>query len=402
MTSITLVSLMGTCVAIGCIAPSEKTDAQSEAIANNPPPNDPPPPRCVPNCTGKACGAADGCGHTCTRGICPAGTVCGGGGTMNVCACAPSCAGKACGASDGCGGICTGGSCATGYSCGAGGAVGQCAPIPLGQSVECFVFDDGYASMAGPSDAIVFSSTGQACVPGGSTGICRKWLGRCRTTDSSHTPVTFQVAYAGAQSWSVTSDAIYSYHYSPGIFSSDQSSVCVPNGTNVGDCRDSFGNGSMAGMRPVHCRLFDDGYANMTALTNRMADIPNSQVWGQGLNGQTRKWFGRCQVGGCGDGVCLLGRRRDRQSHDALRGVRGRQRLRGDGDRARELAERGRVVRDGAGRHGGAERDAVGAHVPHRFEQRVQRHHAALVLGLQRCAMRGGPRLHGGWGVPVT
>jgi hypothetical protein len=183
---------------------------------------------------------------------------------------------------------------------------GQCAPIPSGQSVECFVFDDGYANMAGPSDAIFFSSTGQACIPNGSNGNCHRWFGRCRTTDSSHTPVTFETAaadiFTGALTWSTTSDAIYSTHVSQGWFSPDKSEMCTPS-----FCGDYFGNGSMAGLRPVHCHLFDDGYANITALTDRMTDIPNSQVWGAGLNGAERKWFGRCQVGGCGDGVCDSG-----------------------------------------------------------------------------------------------
>lgn len=299
-------------VSTGCtsspgLEADESIESQSQAL-----PKDPgggggdPVPKCIARCGGKACGASDGCGRTCSAGSCPTGTVCGGAGTPNVCACQPSCAGRACGAADGCGGTCTGGACATGTSCGIGGVPNQCAPIPLGQGVECFVFSDGYTWMAGPSNAIFFSPTGQACIPDGSTtGNCRKWFGRCQTTDSSHTPVTFQVAtepppFGGALSWSASSDAITSQHYQPDIFSHDKSRVC----TATGDCRDDFGNGMMAGGRPVRCRLFNDGGAYMTALTSRMVDTGVSQVWGAGLGGAERKWFGMCEVGGCGDGVC--------------------------------------------------------------------------------------------------
>ena len=30
----------------------------------------------------------------------------------------------------------------------------------------------------------------------------------------------------------------------------------------------------------------------------------SEHMWGAGLNQATRKWFGRCEVGGCGDGFC--------------------------------------------------------------------------------------------------
>lgn len=39
---------------------------------------------CIPNCTDQACGAADGCGATCTRGSCPTGTTCVAGQCSTV------------------------------------------------------------------------------------------------------------------------------------------------------------------------------------------------------------------------------------------------------------------------------------------------------------------------------
>jgi hypothetical protein len=50
-----------------------------------------------------------------------------------------------------------------------------------GRRVECFLFDDGYTHMTGPTRAIYFRSNGQVCLPDGTpTGTCRKWFGRCR------------------------------------------------------------------------------------------------------------------------------------------------------------------------------------------------------------------------------
>jgi hypothetical protein len=314
-----IVALSVACTAVaaastGCTSSTdtetdETIESQSQALPKAPGGGgEDPVPRCIPRCVGKACGASDGCGKTCTAGSCPAGTACGGGGTPNVCACKPNCAEQACGAADGCGGTCSAGACATGSSCGIGGTPNQCAPIPLGQGVECFVFNDGYAFMAGPSSAITFSPTGLACIPDGSTtGNCRKWFGRCQTTDSSHTPVTFQVGteplFTGGIVWSGSSDAVFSRHYKPDIFSSDRSQMCIPDGGN-GDCRDVFGNATMQGGRPVRCRLFNDGGSFTTGLTPRMVDTGVSTVWGSDVGGATRKWFGMCEVGGCGDGIC--------------------------------------------------------------------------------------------------
>jgi hypothetical protein len=301
-------------ITLGCVsAPGteseENIDRQAQALPMDPIDPGEPTPVCIANCTGQACGAADGCGKTCKAGSCPTGTVCGGGGTPNVCACKPNCTNQVCGAPDGCGGTCTAGSCAAGLGCGLGGDPNSCAPIPLGQGVECFVFNDGTTDIRGPSTAIYFSPEGKACIPDGTSGgTCRRWFGRCRTTDSSHTPVSFRVGTVPVLEdrviWSAPADAVASQHYRPDIFSAESSLVCIPDGTPHGICGRYFGNATMEGGRPVRCRLFDDGEVLMTGLTGRMADVPDSLVWAEGVAGAVRKWFGLCQAGGCGDGVC--------------------------------------------------------------------------------------------------
>lgn len=312
-------SLACSAIALGCASSSgseleEHVERQSQALRIfDPGGGEPDPiPECEPDCTNRACGASDGCGGSCTAGSCPTGTVCGGGGRPGVCACLPNCApGQACGAPDGCGGVCSG-YCGGGLACGAGGVPGVCAPIPMGQGVECFVFDDGYRAMAGPSGAVFFSGSGQACIPDGtSTGLCRRWFGRCQTTDPSHTPVSFRVGrvypFLVGVEWSAPSDAVLSHHYDPGIFSPNATEMCIPDGTVSGYCGDYFGDATLADGRSVRCRLFEDGGALMTNLTNRMTDVMDGRVWGEGLNGISRKWFGACEVGGCGDGTCTAG-----------------------------------------------------------------------------------------------
>jgi hypothetical protein len=68
-----------------------------------------------------------------------------------------------------------------------GTALGTCrrwfglAETQDGRRVECFLFNDGYTNMTGPTRAIYFRSNGQVCLPDGTpTGTCRKWFGRCR------------------------------------------------------------------------------------------------------------------------------------------------------------------------------------------------------------------------------
>jgi len=81
---------------------------------------------CVPNCLGKTCGDDDGCGGLCD-GDCPEDQVCSGGVCVcefaecagaccaeneacegGQCVCVPDCTEKPCGGADGCGGLCDG------------------------------------------------------------------------------------------------------------------------------------------------------------------------------------------------------------------------------------------------------------------------------------------------------
>jgi hypothetical protein len=51
-----------------------------------------------------------------------------------------------------------------------------------GKPVQCFLFNDGYADLIGPTDAIYARAPNQVCMPdGSSTGACRRWFGRCRS-----------------------------------------------------------------------------------------------------------------------------------------------------------------------------------------------------------------------------
>jgi hypothetical protein len=291
------VVVFGAALVVACGAPPdaptdhESFDARRAALCNDCEPPDPPDPPCTPSCAGKPCGASDGCYDNCHAGACPVGTTCGGGGVADQCGCTPQCAGRACGAPDGCGGVCDDGVCPTGLFCSAGGVTGQCAPIRNGQAVECFVFNDSYANIAGPSDAIFFNGSGQACIPNGAGGTCRRWFGLCRTTDLSHTPVNWRIR---GFAFEPVSDAFDSA-FSPGP---DQ--ACVPGGSN-GRCSLSFGGASLADGRPVNCRLFDDDYTKITEPTRTFRNKGGDQVCS---NAGCRKWFGRCAVASCGDGTC--------------------------------------------------------------------------------------------------
>ncbi|MDI3282207.1 hypothetical protein [Polyangium sp. 15x6] len=300
--------VVGGLVAAACGAAPEDAPLEDENVDSysaaatcetcEPPPEDP-PPTCTISCAGKPCGAANGCGGKCGTGSCPAGTTCGGGGVYAQCGCTPQCSGKACGAPDGCGGACTVGTCPYGQGCGAAGVPGQCWTLPVGQGVECFVFNDGYTNVAGPTQALTFKDDeGLVCMPDGTPGgTCRKWFGRCRTTDPSHTPVLFSVFNDGRADMSGPSDAVYvpSHHR-----------ACVPDGSPGGFCREWFGAAKLPDGRPVECKLFDDGGAQKTKYTD-------DDMFVNGLpevsfeNGTRRKWFGECMVAGCGDGVCNNG-----------------------------------------------------------------------------------------------
>lgn len=168
--------------------------------------------------------------------------------------------------------------------------------------VRCFVFDDGYTNMAGPSTAIYISGAqgGKACIPDGTTnGTCRKWFGRCTTGDGE--PVFFYVfddQRGDTQRGPV--DAVY--------IPSGGNQACIPDGTTKGTCRKWFGEGfgGTDGVA-VACSLFNDGNSNVTTPSDAIYIPPMSSTPGAGSAcipdgtsmGTCRKWFGDCftQVG---------------------------------------------------------------------------------------------------------
>lgn len=107
---------------------------------------------CVPTCTGKVCGADDGCGGMCQSGTCTGAEVCGGGGMPGVCGCetnAQACGSQTCGTAvnncgitvpcTGCTGCCAGNTCVasgaqTPGQCGTGTPGAACVACPTCQT----------------------------------------------------------------------------------------------------------------------------------------------------------------------------------------------------------------------------------------------------------------------------
>ncbi|HEY0707157.1 MAG TPA: hypothetical protein VGG33_10180, partial [Polyangia bacterium] len=151
------------------------------------------PGACVPLACmmagGQYCGTiGNGCGGTLECGACPAGEVCGGGGTANVCAktdpnCVPiTCAqtgGKYCGKiGNGCGGTLDCGDCAAGQTCGAnspqvcGVADANCKPITCAQTGGryCGKVGDGCGKELDCGECIA----GTTCGGAGTPNVCGK------------------------------------------------------------------------------------------------------------------------------------------------------------------------------------------------------------------------------------
>jgi Kelch motif len=129
---------------------------------------------CVPfdtaDCAGK-CGKLVGrCGNVITCTACPGALTCGAGGP-NLCGtgtCTPSCTGKACGASDGCASVCT-----DGCACGPSTCNGCCA---------------GGACVAG-TGADACGKGGGACSPCGAAATCS--AGACVPTSTASRVLLF-------------------------------------------------------------------------------------------------------------------------------------------------------------------------------------------------------------------
>lgn len=156
--------------------------------------------------------------------------------------------------------------------------------------VQCRVFNDGNTNQTGLSDAIYVRGNSSVCIPDGTpTGNCRKWFGLCRTADAASQPVRFRVFNDGDTSQTAPSDAVYLN--APNV-------SCIPDGTARGNCRRWFGLPQTAEGREVACRLFDDGYTNMTEPTRAIYyNSPGRVCMPDGTStGRCRKWFGRCSV----------------------------------------------------------------------------------------------------------
>lgn len=152
--------------------------------------------------------------------------------------------------------------------------------------VACNVFNDGYSSSAGPTDALYFRSNGTACKPDGTAaGTCRKWFGRCTAagTDASNFSV-FDNGYTNA---TANVDAVY--------FQQPQK-ACIPDGTPSGKCRRWVGRARTTSGKPVQCYVFNDGYTSVAGPSDAVyARSANSVCIPDGTaNGTCRRWFGRC------------------------------------------------------------------------------------------------------------
>jgi hypothetical protein len=162
-------------------------------------------------------------------------------------------------------------------------------PQDIAANISCSVFDDGFTNLAGPSDAIFFSD-GKACIPSGtSAGQCRKWFGRCTTENGA--PVLFRVFDDGGAGASALSDA---------VFINDDDKACVPD-AGSGYCKKWFGSGEDTAGEKVECRLFGDGYNDTTGPTDAIFYNGEQSCLPDGTgSGTCRKWWGRCQVASLG------------------------------------------------------------------------------------------------------
>jgi hypothetical protein len=162
-------------------------------------------------------------------------------------------------------------------------------PQDIAGNISCSVFDDGYTNLVGPSDAIFFSD-GKACIPSGTAaGQCRKWFGRCTTENG--VPVLFRVFDDGQAGASALSDA---------VFINGDGKACTPD-AGGGYCKKWFGSGESTAGEKVECRLFGDGNQNTTGPTDAIFLNGGQSCLPDGTaSGTCRKWWGRCQVASLG------------------------------------------------------------------------------------------------------
>lgn len=163
--------------------------------------------------------------------------------------------------------------------------------------MSCYVFNDGYTSMAGPSTAVYISGRpddhGKACIPDGtSRGVCRKWTGRCVGTQTG-LPVTFSVFNDGGANQTGQTDA---------VFINGLNQACAPSGTASGTCRKWFGLGRSSDGRNAQGLVFDDGGANPAGPSGAVyipTPLPaggSSCVPDGTAKGTCRRWFGEWRL----------------------------------------------------------------------------------------------------------
>jgi hypothetical protein len=122
---------------------------------------------------------------------------------------------------------------------------GRCHTVNSNQTIKFTVFDDGYSNASSLSDAVYIPKAGdQACIPDGtSTGTCRRWFGRAVTEDGRG--VQCRVFEDGYHFITAGRDAIYI----PGPIPSG-GSACIPGG-DTGICRRWFGRCSVQDAPPA-------------------------------------------------------------------------------------------------------------------------------------------------------
>ena len=210
---------------------------------------------------------------------------------------------------------------------------GRCFTSQTNVPVYFHVFDDDYQNDGGSSDAVYVPQPANACIPANnSTGTCRKWFGRGITQDGRN--VTCDVFDDGYSNLQGPTDAIYSL----GILGQQNLDACMPDGTSTGLCRKWFGRcfaftvpivtptpqitalfGSAEDTiemwervqiaakavqtpEPVLCNVFDDGYTNIAGTSDTVYIHVGSGVGtsmpvcipSNSSTGICHKWFGRC------------------------------------------------------------------------------------------------------------
>lgn len=113
---------------------------------------------------------------------------------------------------------------------------GGCQTVTTHVSVKFSIFNDGGGNPVGPSDAIYIPKDGnQACVPDGtSTGTCRRWFGMGKADDGRNVScIVFDDGYTNP---SFTSGAVYVPKPIP-----SGGEACIPDNTSTGLCRRWWG-----------------------------------------------------------------------------------------------------------------------------------------------------------------